>query len=69
MTLSIGVAVDGEAQDIDNLIALADRRLYQAKRDGRDRVCGTDTPAMQGEIPVVLDRAAEQMRAVFERAS
>ncbi|WP_136066510.1 GGDEF domain-containing protein [Modicisalibacter radicis] len=67
MTVSIGVAANGEALDIDGLIALADRRLYQAKRDGRDQVCGDDAPSMQDASPVVLDRAAEQMRAVFEQ--
>ena len=67
MTISIGVAVNGEAQDLDSLIALADRRLYRAKHDGRDRVCGVDAPPTQAEAPVVLDRAAAEMRAVFEQ--
>lgn len=40
MTVSMGVAVSSQAQELDALIALADRRLYRAKRSGRDRVVG-----------------------------
>lgn len=46
LTASAGVAASSEfaSDDVtaDNLIALADRRLYRAKRTGRDRVCGDD---------------------------
>lgn len=39
-TLSIGVAAyPDHAQQADRLIAMADRALYQAKREGRNRVC------------------------------
>lgn len=38
VTLSIGMAHASEAPDVDSLLRLADRRLYRAKRDGRDRM-------------------------------
>jgi PleD family two-component response regulator len=46
VTISIGVAAlpdvapDGGPNEI---IALADARLYKAKADGKDRVCGEGT--------------------------
>jgi diguanylate cyclase (GGDEF)-like protein len=40
LTISAGVAVSSEAvRDPQQLIALADERLYRAKADGRNRVC------------------------------
>jgi diguanylate cyclase (GGDEF)-like protein len=43
VTLSIGVSIPLEdAESIEQLIAVADRRLYAAKRAGRDRVCLRD---------------------------
>jgi diguanylate cyclase (GGDEF)-like protein len=40
MTMSIGVAVgDGLDADFDELLIAADRALYRAKAEGRDRVC------------------------------
>ncbi len=40
ITISAGVATFPEdGQDFDNLVAAADRRLYQAKQDGRNQVC------------------------------
>jgi len=40
VTLSIGVAISpDDAGKPDALMAIADRRLYVAKRGGRDRVC------------------------------
>jgi diguanylate cyclase (GGDEF)-like protein len=41
ITVSIGVAHGDEASDGDALLALADRRLYIAKRGGRNRVVWT----------------------------
>lgn len=39
VTVSIGVAVRAETDDPGRIISLADERLYQAKRSGRNRVC------------------------------
>ncbi len=44
LTLSAGVATyPDEGQDWDTLFAVADRRLYAAKQNGRNRVVATDT--------------------------
>ncbi len=40
ITVSIGLAQATEAATWEELLRLADRRLYQAKDRGRDRVCG-----------------------------
>jgi diguanylate cyclase (GGDEF)-like protein len=47
LTISLGVAVTipGPGQQPDQLVALADARLYQAKQQGRNRVCWDWTPA------------------------
>ncbi len=45
ITVSIGVACSGEADDGAALLDLADRRLYAAKRGGRNRVVFRDTCA------------------------
>ena len=42
VTVSIGLADLTAAADLASGLALADRRLYRAKDDGRDRVCGSD---------------------------
>ncbi len=40
VTISIGIAgLPFDAQDVDGLIYKADRALYQAKREGKNRVC------------------------------
>lgn len=39
VTLSIGLAELEAAYDADMLLRSADMRLYEAKRQGRDRVC------------------------------
>ncbi len=38
LTVSVGLATAGDARDLQGLAELADRRLYEAKRTGRDRV-------------------------------
>jgi diguanylate cyclase (GGDEF)-like protein len=42
LTVSIGVAIASPHETETSLIANADRRLYQAKADGRDTVCDDD---------------------------
>lgn len=48
VTCSFGVAEYAEAESSEALVALADRRLYRAKRAGRNRVLG---PASAGGEP------------------
>jgi diguanylate cyclase (GGDEF)-like protein len=38
VTVSVGAALSQEASDVPGLLRLADRRLYRAKRAGRDRL-------------------------------
>ena len=41
VTVSVGVAtMDDTVQDVTTFLHLADRKLYQAKAEGRNRVCG-----------------------------
>jgi diguanylate cyclase (GGDEF)-like protein len=40
LTVSIGLACDANTPSADRLLDAADRALYEAKRTGRDRVCG-----------------------------
>ena len=42
LTISIGVAVAAQQEDEASLVATADRRLYSAKSDGRNRVSDND---------------------------
>ncbi|WP_160115435.1 GGDEF domain-containing protein [Marinobacterium lutimaris] len=43
MTLSIGVVEVAVDRHLEESLSLADRELYRAKREGRDRVCVADT--------------------------
>ncbi|MCF6177423.1 MAG: diguanylate cyclase [Victivallaceae bacterium] len=43
ITLSLGVACTENLTEQDDLLGVADRYLYQAKADGRNRVVSTDT--------------------------
>lgn len=46
-TVSIGVAeLDVHAEDIEAMMLAADRALYRAKDEGRDRVCVADAPKL-----------------------
>ena len=46
VTLSIGVALAGhDGESYERLFAEADRALYQAKREGKDRICFADGDA------------------------
>lgn len=51
LTISVGVAASDEAAEgtrPDDLMARADRRLYQAKRAGRNAVAAADRPKEEG---------------------
>jgi len=50
VTVSIGIALASEADTTGEALALADRRLYAAKRAGRNRVVGRAFESVQ-EIP------------------
>jgi diguanylate cyclase (GGDEF)-like protein len=46
VTASLGVATADDARDLEAVIRLADQRLYEAKRNGRDRVVNGPTAAL-----------------------
>ncbi|HEU4454279.1 MAG TPA: hypothetical protein VFR81_14520, partial [Longimicrobium sp.] len=45
VTASLGIAVGVDLVDSDVLVEAADRALYRAKSDGRDRMVGVNLPA------------------------
>lgn len=57
LTASFGVASPSPADDMDRAIQQADRALYRAKNDGRDRACLYDPG--QDTAPVPIRTAAE----------
>ncbi len=67
MTMSIGVSVAGrQSIEFDDLLIAADRALYRAKVEGRDRVClGRAYDGVELEIPTtsIAARAAEERKA------
>ncbi len=42
VTISLGVADNREAAELEKIISLADARLYGAKEQGKNRVCRAD---------------------------
>lgn len=53
VTISVGVcATVGGELDLDTVLALADAGLYQAKREGRDRVVAIDPAETRDAVPV-----------------
>jgi diguanylate cyclase (GGDEF)-like protein len=66
MTMSIGVSVTGRQRiEFDDLLIAADRALYRAKVEGRNRVClGRAYDGVKLEIPVasIAARAAEERK-------
>ena len=56
-TASFGVVEAGEDEDLPTILARADAALFQAKREGRDRIVVHD---LQGQV--VLKRRASQAR-------
>lgn len=63
-TVSIGVIEAGDDENFPSLIARADDALFQAKRDGRDRIVVRD--AVGDEIPAP-DTALEGLSAELDR--
>lgn len=52
VTISLGVASYNQGDDVESLVARADKALYEAKRTGRDRTCRSDGPT----DPVKINR-------------
>ncbi len=66
LTVSIGVAsVRGEGADFEKLVHAADTALYEAKRQGRNRICVAGEPA----LPAVARREEEAKNWLAEAAT
>jgi diguanylate cyclase (GGDEF)-like protein len=51
VTISLGVAIgDADVSDLDELIAAADKSLYRAKHDGRNRIGGPETVCAKPDV-------------------
>jgi diguanylate cyclase (GGDEF)-like protein len=62
ITATIGIAsypADGHINTIEDLVRVADRRLYEGKRAGRNAVTWTDIEASPQAMPSVRPRPAE----------
>ncbi len=59
LTVSIGLAsFDDDSATEETLIGTADRNLYRAKGEGRNRVVGGQTPALTAEITELASKAS-----------
>ena len=59
LSLSVGIACAGNSTDATSLLKRADAMLYQAKADGRNRVCSNSIHVLsdnEGLLPLVIER-------------
>ena len=49
VTISIGTSDDVRAGSLDRMVSAADRQLYRAKAEGRNRVCSALVPGKPAE--------------------
>ena len=45
VTMTFGISTGGEAKNIQELISLADSRMYYGKRSGKNRIISPDSPS------------------------
>jgi len=63
--VSIGIAVWKEGESMEDLLVRADKGLYLAKRQGRNRICFDPEQQKQLDTPAETTRSRTEFNAVF----